>query len=250
MTGDVTLGYMLSRFGGLLNVNTLLPKTNTTVGAATLTAAQIAGGFITRSGSTAAYTDTTDTATAIIAALPNNAAGNSFDLYIKNTTAFAETISAGTGVTVSGSSVVQPNSTGKFIITIVAGGTVTMVGTSSGSLPATQFNTGTTTTTFTAGQLTGANDVVYNNSGATPGSIATRTAALMIADIPNAAVGQTWRLRVINGQGTGTLTITAGTGVTLTGTMTVAANTWRDFVCTYTAAGAITIQNAGVGTFS
>src|SRR5437016_14091493 len=42
---------------------------DTTVGAATLTAAEIVGGVITRSGSTAAYTDTTDTAANNIAAL-------------------------------------------------------------------------------------------------------------------------------------------------------------------------------------
>ena len=116
--------------------------------------------------------------------------------------------------------------------------------------PAAKFTTGTTTTTFAAGQLTGANYVVYTNTQGTPGSIATRTATEMFGDDAAAVVGRVYMLRIVNGQGTGTLTVTAGSGVTLTGTATVAANTWRDFVVTYTSATALVIQNVGVGTFS
>jgi hypothetical protein len=118
------------------------------------------------------------------------------------------------------------------------------------SLPAAKFTTGTTTTTFAAGQLEGADYVVYTNTQGTPGSIATRTAAQMIAGIPNATVGQTYMLRVINGQGTGVLTMTGGTGVTITGTATLAINSWRDFVVTITGTAALTMQNVGTGTFS
>lgn len=111
-----------------------------------------------------------------------------------------------------------------------------------------KYTTGTTTTTFAAGQLTGASFVVYNNTQGTPGSIATRTAAQMFTDDPYARVGGTYRLRVINNQGTGTLTITAGSNVTLTGTMTIAINTYRDFIVTYTTAAALVIQQCGIGT--
>ena len=113
-----------------------------------------------------------------------------------------------------------------------------------------KFTTGTTTTTFAAGQLSGAAYTVYTNTQGTPGSIATRTATEMFGDTPNARVGQSYILRVVNGQGTGTLTITSGSGVTLTCTMTVAANTYRDFVVTFTSATALVIQNVGIGTFS
>lgn len=113
-----------------------------------------------------------------------------------------------------------------------------------------QYTTGTTTTTFAANQLSGASYTVYNNTQGTPGSIATRTATQMFSDDPNARVGGTYILRVKNGQGTGTLTITAGGGVTLTGTMTVAINTYRDFLVTYTSATALTIQSIGTGTDS
>lgn len=111
-----------------------------------------------------------------------------------------------------------------------------------------KYTTGTTTTTFAAGQLTGAYFVVYNNTQGTPGSIITRTAAEMFIDDPFARVGGTYHLRVINNQGTGVLTITAGSNVTLTGTMTIATNTYRDFIVTYTSATALVIQQCGIGT--
>lgn len=116
--------------------------------------------------------------------------------------------------------------------------------------PDAKFTTGTTTTTFAAGQLTGAGFVNYTNTQGTPGSIQTRSATQMFTDDPYARVGSSYILRVTNGQGTGTLTITAGSNVTLTGTMTVAVNTMRDFVVTYNTATTLTIQNIGTGVFS
>ena len=113
-----------------------------------------------------------------------------------------------------------------------------------------QFTTGTTTTTFAASQLTGAAFVNYTNTGANPGSIATRTATQMYSDDPTARISSTYLLRITNGQGTGTLTVTAGSGVTLTGTATIAVNTWRDFIVTYTSATALVMQNIAIGTFS
>lgn len=115
---------------------------------------------------------------------------------------------------------------------------------------AAKYTTGTTATTFAAGQLTGAGNVNYANTQATPGSIATRTATQMFTDDPYARVGASYVLRIINAQGTGTLTVTAGSGVTLTGTATVAINTWREFIVTYTTATALVIQNNATGTFS
>lgn len=227
----------------------------TTVGAGTITGAGIAGGVTSRTGSTGAFTDTTDTAANIIAAQPNARIGQSWEYTYRNNTLGAATITGGSGVTVSGITVVPVGVVAKFLVTYTAAATITMVGLGCSmitKLPAAQFNTGTTTTTFTAGQLTGADYVVYTNTGATPGSIATRTATQMIADIPNAYIGQTWVLTIVNGQGTGTLTVTAGTDVTLTGTATVAVNTWRSFICTITSVSAhtITIQNYADGTFS
>ena len=44
----------------------------------------------------------------------------------------------------------------------------------------------------------------------------------------------------------------AGTGVTVTGTATIAQNTWREFVVTVTNVGtpAVTLQNVGTGAYS
>lgn len=238
---------------GLLQTITAL----TTVGAGTITGAGISGGVTNRTGANSAFTDTTDTAANIIAAIPNAPTGESFEYTYYNNTGYPATLAAGASVTLSGldSAEIPAGTWARFLVTVTAPTTVTMAGIATGVISpslAAQFATGTTTTTFAAGQLTGAGFVVYTNTGATPGSIATRTATQMIADIGNASLNQTYMLRVINGQGTGTLTITAGTDVTLTGTMTVAANTWRDFVVTITsiAAHTMTIQNAGVGTFS
>lgn len=114
-----------------------------------------------------------------------------------------------------------------------------------------KFTTGTTTTTFAAGQLTGAARVNYTNTQGTPGSIAFRTAAQMFADDPYARVGSTYSLVITNGQGTGTLTVTGGaSGITLTGTATIAINTWREYLVTYTSQSALVIQNIATGTFS
>lgn len=117
-------------------------------------------------------------------------------------------------------------------------------------MPAAQFLSNTTTTAFLAGQLTGANYVTYMNTQGTPGSIQVRTAAQFFTDNPYARVGATYNLRIVNAQGTGTLTVTTNTGITLTGTMTIAINSWRDFVVTYTSASAVVVQSTATGTYS
>ncbi len=256
-TGTVTAS-VWANIDGVAGTGVARSYVNTaisTAGNGSLTAAAVFGGVITRTGPSAAYTDTAVAAAGIIALLPAGSATDySWIMRIKNTVPYPATIAAGSNVTVSGLSIIPPLGFGTFLVTYNTSTTITILGLDMAGLnqqPTAQFNTNTTTTTFAAGQLEGADYVVYTNTQGTPGSIATRTAAQMIAGIPNAQVGYSYMLRVINGQGTGTITITAGdVNVTLTGTMTVAANTWRDFVVTITAAGTLTIQNAGVGTFS
>jgi predicted RecA/RadA family phage recombinase len=118
------------------------------------------------------------------------------------------------------------------------------------SLPPYQYATGTTTTTFTAGELTGAKFNVYNSTATTPGSIATRTAAQMFGDVPNAAPGMQFVTRIINSSGSAnTMTITAGLNVTLSGTTTytIAEFAYRDFLITFTDATHATMQAIGGG---
>lgn len=238
--------------GGQLSVPTL--GVLNTVGAGTITAALFAGGLTARGGAQSAtpFIDTTDTAANIVANcvdLVGKVGAATYFTYVNNTNA-AATITGGTGVTVSNITIVTPFSWVRYLITQTAANTLTMVAVESGqneTLSNSQFVTNTTTTTFAAGQLTGSDYNTYANTGNTPGTITTRTAAQMIADIPNAYTGLTWVTRIYHG-GTGTLTVGAGTGVTITGTATVATTTWRDFACSITGAATITMQNIGSGT--
>lgn len=103
-------------------------------------------------------------------------------------------------------------------------------------------------TTAAAGDLTGAAYVCAAYSAVGAANLATRTAAQMIAD-GGLKVGDSFVLEITNTSG-GTTTLTAGTGVTLTGTMTMATNSTRRFNVKVTGAAAITIQSTGVGTIS
>lgn len=101
------------------------PGANVVVGASVLTGAQIASGIITRSGSTAGYIDTTDSAVNILNALRGNmysvetVQDTSFRLLLKNTVAFALTLAAGAGV-VLGSGVlnVAASTWREFLVTV------------------------------------------------------------------------------------------------------------------------------------
>jgi hypothetical protein len=111
-------------------------NTNAGLVGSTLTAGQLVGGVIMRSGPTAAYTDTTDSAANIVAAIPNPQVGTAFRLRIVNTVAFADTIAAGAGVTLSGTTAIAASTYRDFvgIITNVGTPAVTLYGIGSGSL--------------------------------------------------------------------------------------------------------------------
>lgn len=115
-------------------------------------------------------------------------------------------------------------------------------------IPESQYTTGSlASTTFTAGQLTGAYFTVYTNTASTPGTLTTRTASQMFGDFAGAQIGMTYNLRIAN-TGSGTLTLAAGSGVTLNGTTTVAGDKFRDYVVTFNSATALTIQGVGTAT--
>ena len=153
---DHTLGAILALTAQQAD-NAVINTAITTVGAGTLTAAALVGGIITRSGSTAAYTDTTATAALIIAALPAGAAtGYSWTVKIKNTVAFAETIAAGTTVTLTGQTIIPPNSVGEFLLTMTSATAVSMVGIAMVPLTTPPLEANTAITTVGAGTLTAA----------------------------------------------------------------------------------------------
>jgi hypothetical protein len=124
----------------------------------------------------------------------------------------------------------------------LAGSTTTLAGLTGAKFTSTAYSS----SNAAAGDLSGAVVVVCNNSGATPGTLTTRTAAQMIAD-SNLQVGQTYFCILANGQATGTLTLAGGTGVTITGTATVAANTARLYTVTINTATTLTFQNVAGG---
>lgn len=106
-----------------------------------------------------------------------------------------------------------------------------------------------TTQTLTAAMVSGAGNVVHVSSGGTTPSLTLPLAASVIAALPGMAVGDTYVLRVINSN-SGTATIVTNTGWTTSGTLTLATNTWRDFLIRKTAADALSITSIGTGTNS
>lgn len=118
-------------------------------------------------------------------------------------------------------------------------------------LPVSKYSTNSTSgaATAAAGELSGAQKVIALYSAVGAANLTTRTAAQMYADMGNIKPGDVYTVRVINSSG-GTTTLAGGTGVTITGTATIASNTWREFLVTVTSASAITFQNIGTGTYS
>jgi hypothetical protein len=232
--------------------------TLTTVGAGTLTAVLLAGGIIQRSGPTGVFTDTTDTGTAIDAAIKQAAiTGTAWQVTYQNTTNFAATLAGGTGVTASGTLVVPANSTATLLLSRTGTGTYTLVGLSAStpgsstggtnSIVATADNG--TTQTLTAAMITGGNLTYHTSTGGTTPSLTLPLGTAMDTALPNAPIGASYTLRIIN-TNSGTATIVTDTGWTLTGTLTLATNTTRDFVITRTAAGTYTGVSVGTGTTS
>ena len=95
---------------------------------------------------------------------------------------------------------------------------------------------------------------IVQRSGAPGGAVTdtTDTAANIIAALGNPPTvpqaGQfTKVVRWTNATGQ-TITVAGGTGVTTSGTMTVATGAWRDFALQVTAVGAILLTNVGGGT--
>lgn len=149
-------------FTGYINTNIVENITAlTTVGAGTITGAGIAGTLTARSGaqSATAFTDTTDTAANIVAAQPGIHVGYSWIYLYQNSTNAPATITGGTGVTVSGITVVPANSTVAYLVSYTATNTFTIVGLGITNSPVVG--------TFTANGVT---PVTVSNTAVSPGS--------------------------------------------------------------------------------
>lgn len=102
-------------------------STLTTVGAGTILGAAFATGILRRTGPTAGYTDTTDSATNILAALAGGLpqgilqAGTTWRFRYINTVAFAMTFAAGTGVVAGiGTLNVAASLTRDYLLTVLS----------------------------------------------------------------------------------------------------------------------------------
>ncbi len=91
--------------------------TDATAGAKTYTAANLIGGLILRDPAGGARSDVTPTAAAIVAGIAGAIVGSSFEFTIRNTADAAETITltAGSGVTLSGTMTIAQNNSKRFL---------------------------------------------------------------------------------------------------------------------------------------
>lgn len=233
------------------------PTAITTTVGTTLPAAALLSGLINRTGPTANFSDTTDTAANIVAA---SAVGSSFYIDIKNATSFTQTLVGGTGVTFSSTTVINPNSISEYLVTVVSASSVVFNHVFTALISNTVGESITALNTVGAGTITGAGIVggVTTRGGSQSNAAftdTTDTAANIITAQPNAHVGISWEWTYQNTTNA-TATLTGGSGVTVSGITSVAGGMWARFLVTYTAAATITIvgfaaTNAGAnGTFT
>lgn len=246
MPSGQTFQTTTSAIAALAAATVLPPVVNTAITTAvggTLTAAGIVGGLITRTGPTADFSDATDTAVAIVAALAAYVANESAYVKIKNATAFNETITAGAGVTLTGAVIIPANSVGTYLVTINSATTVTLLHVETGLRSTQVLEVTTALTTVGSGTITaaGITGKVTTRSGATTAfTDTTDTADNIIAAIPNGNIGASFEYTYINNT-VAPATITGGTGVTVSGITTVGAGKTARYLVTYTAADTVTM---------
>jgi len=98
--------------------------------------------------------------------------------------------------------------------------------------------------TYTAAQLLGG--LILRDPAGGDRSDVTPTAALIIAAIHQAGAGSSFEFTIRNtADDAEAITVTAGTDVTLSGTMTIAQNNSKRFLCVVTAATTVSIYSLG-----
>ena len=119
-----------------------------------------------------------------------------------------------------------------------------------------QYNVNATvgSTTLSTGNLLGGSVLTVLNMTGTQTAAANLqvpTVANLVAAMSNPVAGQAWTLRVINSSsGAYAVTAVTNTGWTLAGTMSIADNTWREFIITLSTLSSATLQSIGTGTYS
>lgn len=115
-------------------------------------------------------------------------------------------------------------------------------------------NSATTDVTLDAANISGGRasvDLALTGALAAGSAVTLPTVANMLATMDGPTVGSSFRLRITNRSSANfAWTVTTNTGWTLAGTLTIAQNTWREFVVTITSTSAATAQSVAVGTYS
>ncbi len=225
----------------------------TTVGDGTLTAAAVVGGVITRSGPTAAYTDTTDTAAAIVAAVGTGVVtGQSWYLTIKNTVNFAATLVGGSGVTLAGNSVIAPFTWARFLVKLTSLTAVAITFIEGGQLiplPPVKLSTedlsGASLQTITAAGLAGAQLSALTISTCNTGGVSLPTPAQMFAAVPNAVAGFSYQGQIRN-TGQNTVQLAGLLSTHLSGlSTTILSGITESFIVTLNTATDMTLTGLG-----
>lgn len=251
--GGVLDAALLAELLGGLEPDNLVNTDIVTVGDGALPAAALLGGQVTRTGPTAPFTDTTDTAADILAALGGNIdVAGTFVVRYKNATAFPATLAAGAGVTLPATVVVPALSAAWYFGTLggtQAAPTVTLRHTATGPLHQTSLLgstalTGTGAAVVTAAGIAGGFTARSGQSAAATDT--SDTADAIIAAQPNLAIGQSFPWTYAN-NGAFPQTLGGGTGVTLAGT--VPAHSWAQYLVKYTAADTVVMTPVAQGYF-
>lgn len=242
-------------------VTTGITNTNiTTVGNGTLTAAGLTGGLINRTGPTGAFSDATDSAANIVAALPAFVSGGTFLSRIKNGNAQVMTITAGLSVTlpptnvvgpfqelwwygIMGGTAAAPTVTFTHLFTVSIGEAISITNPIITALATNGAGT------VTAAMINGG--IVNRTTVAAAFADTTDTAANIIASNPGLVgkIGESFIFTYVNNS-TGVCTLGGTGGVTVSGVTTIPPGTLVEYLVTYTAAATITMVAIGSGAIS
>lgn len=192
--------------------------------------------------------------------LPSNSTGS--DTIVLNPTAVAVAVYPAVGGTINGQAVNTPvyvPATGAIEL-FAAGTNAWSAQVSSNVSTSVAVQTSASTAGFT---LTGPNmfsatvetDLLLTGTLAGAVNLTLPTVAVLATQMQQLGAipftGASFKFRVVNASaGAFAWTVVTNTGWTLVGTMSVAQNTWRDFVVNFTSAAAATLTSVGTGTYS
>lgn len=232
------------------------PTNVTAAVGATLTAAQLLTGLLNRTGPTANFTDTTDTAANLAAA---SMVGSSFYIDIKNATPFTQTLTGGLNVTFSSNNIIDPNSVVEYLVQVISATNVVFNHIFTTPINNILMPTITALATVGAGTVTGAGiagglTARGGAQSATAFADTTDIAANIVAAQPGIHIGYSW-IYLYQNSTNAPSTLGGGTGVTVSGITVIPANSTTAYLVSYTALNTFTMvglgttNNPATGTF-